>query len=247
VSEEGSGATVTGIGETLRQARISLGLDLEHAAEATNIRARYLDDLEGERFERLPAPVYTRSFLREYADLLGLDAELLVTWYDDEHRELVRPEIVARPTTTRRRPLFPGRGPIVVTAIGLAVIGVWAVGRSSDQSHVATPRVAALPPPPAQRSHPAPVTHHPARVAVVRASRGDCWISVRIGSRAGTVLREGMLAEGQTIRLGLQRTLWVRLGAPWNVVLSVAGRRVEPAHTTRPVNVLLSRSGVAAT
>ena len=247
MSEEGSGARLTGIGETLRQARVSLGLDLERAAEQTNIRARYLDDMERERFERLPAPVYSRSFLREYADLLGLDAELLVSRYDDEHRELVRPEIVARPTTTPRRRLFPGRGAVVVTAIGLALLGVWAFGLGSEQSQVAARRVGALPPPPAQRSRPAPVTHHPARVAVLRAARGDCWISVRIGSRAGNVLREGMLAEGQTIRLGLQRTLWVRLGAPWNVVLSVAGRRVEPAYTTRPVNVLLSRSGLAAT
>jgi hypothetical protein len=59
-------------------------------------------------------------------------------------------------------------------------------------------------------------------------------------------VREETLRPGETLRLGLQRRLWVRLGAPWNVALTVAGKRVTPPGTTQPVNVLLSRAGVAA-
>lgn len=237
---------MTGIGETLRQARASRGLDLDQAAEATNIRARYLGDLEDERFDRLPAPVYARSFLREYADVLGLDGDVLVARYEQEHRELVRPEIVARSATPLRRRRLPGRGPLAAIVVALAVLGVWAYGRGSDHARVSLPPVTAFTPPAAHAVRAAPVTHRPPQVAVLRAASGDCWVSVRVGSRAGAVVREGTLRTGETLRLGLQRRLWVRLGAPWNVALTVAGRRVAPPDTTQPVNVLLSRAGVTA-
>jgi cytoskeletal protein RodZ len=236
---------LTGIGETLRQARISLGLDLEQAADATSIRARYLDDLEAERFDRLPAPVYTRGFLREYADVLGLDADVLLAWYDQANRELVRPEIVARPTTRLpRRRGAAGRRTVIVTSIGLGALALWAYGRTSEPSPVTTfAHRAALVPPATRQAPAAQATRRPALVAVVSAARGDCWISVRVGSRDGTVVHEGMLREGQTVRLGLKRALWVRLGAPWNVDVRVAGRATKPLDSGRPMNVLLSRTG----
>lgn len=45
------------------------------------IRVRYLDALETERFELLPAGPYGRSFLREYAEFLGLDGDLFTAEY----------------------------------------------------------------------------------------------------------------------------------------------------------------------
>ncbi len=42
------------------------------------IRARYLEALEEERVDALPEGPYQRSFLREYAEYLGLDGDILV-------------------------------------------------------------------------------------------------------------------------------------------------------------------------
>ncbi len=66
------------IGTTLRNARIQRGLTIEQAAQDTRISPRFLEALEAEQFDSLPAPVYVRGFLRSYANYLRLDAAPLL-------------------------------------------------------------------------------------------------------------------------------------------------------------------------
>ena len=42
------------IGETLREARLRLRMDITEVEQATKIRAKYLRALESEEFDRLP-------------------------------------------------------------------------------------------------------------------------------------------------------------------------------------------------
>ena len=63
---------------TLRSARIQRGLTIEQVAQDTRISARFLEALENESFEELPAPVYVRGFLRSYGNYLRLDPAPLV-------------------------------------------------------------------------------------------------------------------------------------------------------------------------
>jgi cytoskeleton protein RodZ len=58
---------------TLRSARIQRGLSIEQVAQDTRISARFLEALEDEAFQELPAPVYVRGFLRSYGNYLRLD------------------------------------------------------------------------------------------------------------------------------------------------------------------------------
>jgi hypothetical protein len=62
-----------GIGMTLRSARIQRGVTIEQVAQDTRISARFLEALEDEAFDELPAPVYVRGFLRSYANYLRLE------------------------------------------------------------------------------------------------------------------------------------------------------------------------------
>lgn len=64
---------MSSIGETLRQERIRRNLDLDQISRELKISPRFLEAIEEERFERLPAGVFAKSFVRQYADLLGLD------------------------------------------------------------------------------------------------------------------------------------------------------------------------------
>lgn len=68
---------MTAVGETLRRERLRRNLDLDSISRELKISTRMLQAIEDERFERLPGGVFARSFVRQYARLLGLDeAEL---------------------------------------------------------------------------------------------------------------------------------------------------------------------------
>jgi hypothetical protein len=65
------------IGNSLREARLRQGFDLARVEDDTKVRAKYLQALEDERFEVLPAETYVKGFLRTYAEYLGLDGQLM--------------------------------------------------------------------------------------------------------------------------------------------------------------------------
>jgi len=64
-------ATLTGA--ELRGLREAHGVSLRQVANATKIGTRFLEYIEEDRFDLLPAPVYLRGFLQEYARTVGLD------------------------------------------------------------------------------------------------------------------------------------------------------------------------------
>jgi transcriptional regulator with XRE-family HTH domain len=92
------------LGKTLSQARVARGLTLEDCERDTRISKRYLDALEREDWRIFPAPVYSRAFLRTYAQYLGLSPVDLMRLYQQQTEEpqpVVKPlpEIPAAPAT----------------------------------------------------------------------------------------------------------------------------------------------------
>src|SRR5437660_1831931 len=68
-------------GEELRREREIRGISLKEIADATKISKRFLESIERNDHKTLPAPVFTRGFVREYARYLGLNAEEMVSRY----------------------------------------------------------------------------------------------------------------------------------------------------------------------
>ena len=137
------------IGETLREARMRAKIDVSEVEAATKIRAKYLRALENEEWGLLPGPTFVRSFLRTYADYLGLDSKLLVEEYRLRHEhpsELdlapITPNLGRERRVSRISPPRPSRGWI----IGLSVVAIIALlivigsvgGGKSEQGRVAT-------------------------------------------------------------------------------------------------------------
>ncbi|MCE9579102.1 MAG: helix-turn-helix domain-containing protein [Deltaproteobacteria bacterium] len=73
-------------GALLRQIREACGVELREVAERSKIGMAYLQALESETFHKLPASVYVRGFLAEYARILGLDGERVKASYLDRFR-----------------------------------------------------------------------------------------------------------------------------------------------------------------
>ncbi len=101
-------------------------LDIADVEASTKIRAKYLRALENEEFGLLPGPTYVKSFLRTYAEKLGLDPQLLVEEFRAKYEEPEPVEIqpiASPPRDARRRPGPPRFGPgAAIVAAGLALL-----------------------------------------------------------------------------------------------------------------------------
>src|SRR3954464_4640573 len=99
-----------GIGETLREARMRQRLDISDVEQRTKIRAKYLRALENEEFGMLPGPTFVKTFLRTYAEQLGLDPHALVEEYRGNYEggDDLAPQPLGPPAAMRRD---RGRGP----------------------------------------------------------------------------------------------------------------------------------------
>jgi curved DNA-binding protein CbpA len=75
-------------GEFLRRARESASLDLGTISEETKIGVTMLSYIEEERLDMLPAPVYLKNFVSQYAHCLGLDQEKVARSYLSRIRRL---------------------------------------------------------------------------------------------------------------------------------------------------------------
>lgn len=80
--ESGSHSALASFGEDLRREREIRGISLKEIADATKVSRRFLEALENNEHRTLPAPVFTRGFVREYARYLGLSAEDMVSRYN---------------------------------------------------------------------------------------------------------------------------------------------------------------------
>ena len=68
-------------GPDLKRIREARGVSLRHMANVTKIGTRFLEYIEEDRFGLLPAPVYLRGFLQEYARMVSLDPRRLAEAY----------------------------------------------------------------------------------------------------------------------------------------------------------------------
>jgi cytoskeleton protein RodZ len=131
------------IGATLREARMRARIDISEIEAETKIRAKYLRALENEEWGLLPGPAYVRSFLRTYAEALGLDAKLLLEEYKLRHERPSDHDLMPIGTSRRRGrggggamrpPREPRRIPpglIVGVIILLLVAALYALGKST--------------------------------------------------------------------------------------------------------------------
>lgn len=114
-------ADYVGLGEFLREARLRRNLTLAEIERDTRINREYLEALENEQYEILPAPVYARGFLRSYALHLGLDHEEVLSLLPTD---LPRPSGLEPLPGLRRRPgtAFPKLNFRVAAGIGGAAL-----------------------------------------------------------------------------------------------------------------------------
>jgi len=72
------------LGEKLKKLRSERRMSLGEVSRQTRIQVKYLEYLEEGVYNKLPANVYVRGFLKSYAEFLGVDERVLLRMYDKE-------------------------------------------------------------------------------------------------------------------------------------------------------------------
>jgi cytoskeletal protein RodZ len=169
-------------------------ISLRDIAERTKISLRYLEAMEQDRFDILPAPIFAKGFLREYARYVGLSPDEVVNHYlsvqgpQEGGEEGQSPEETrsGRERAGKTRSWTWGLFLLLAGALLLALVAAfawWAQKRRDDSS--------ALPPPPiaAPAAAPAPAAATPPREApnapleVALDFTADCWVDAVIDGK----------------------------------------------------------------
>lgn len=231
-----------GVGARLRRAREARGLSLSDVAEATKISHTALEAIERDDLKRLPGGIFTRAFVRAYAQLVGLDPDGTLQAFLAQSPEIAvetgalpPPE----PPPNAEPPRMRLRIRRIASAAGLpiAVVALYVLARPDPVEHrfllesrpLRASRVPALAvdtPPPAlggPRVVPAvAVERRPndGRIRVVLNPRGECWLSARLD---GDPAVSRLLAAGEELTLEAKQEIVLKLGDAGAVSITVNG------------------------
>lgn len=238
------------IGNTLREARMRRGLDILDCESATKIRAKYLRAMEEEQFDLMPSPAYVRGFLRTYAEFLDLDGRLVLDEYESRFGSTPAPEEGRRGGGARRerpvgtgtvgarqgRPRRRSEAQLLWLAIGgvtgVALIVWMGIGgtdespSSSDIPPAAGTAVRTADTPAETATTAAQATPASARkVAIAIEGAGDAgsWVEVRGKNAGGQVVYVGTLPPGDSREWRVNRSVWMRVGDPTGIEVTVDG------------------------
>lgn len=89
------------LGDTLREAREKQGLTYKDIEKGTSIRALYIEYIEKGEYDELPGDVYTKGFIRSYANFLKLDANALVQAFTAERHKGAAPAAQQKPAAPK--------------------------------------------------------------------------------------------------------------------------------------------------
>jgi hypothetical protein len=221
------------IGNSLREARLRQQLDFPELEQQTKIRSKYLQALEDEHFDVLPAPTYVKGFLRNYADALGLEGQLYIDEYNSRF-VTGEEDVPLRPRDYQRRPRPQTLGPrfqtravlLVLGAIAIVVVLVIGAAKFGSSNNPKVPGLNTAGQGPAkQRRHRAAA--RPMARLVLTATNGDSWVLVRAARKqrfSGTITQGHQLAF--TRKPNLYRSIWFAASKPQNLVARLNGRIV---------------------
>ena len=242
------------LGRTLRDAREASGLSLASLSEATNIRIGLLSEMEANNFKHCGGDIYARGHLRNIAVLIGLDPQILIDLYNDQHAvesqriqdSLVDNNVIQVP---REKKTLSWKVPAIASIAILAVIAVVqiVISNQSPTPVVApTPTVSASPLPSSSPSStaspsasvspsatptasvvvtPSPSPTHGPVTLVVSAPRGNSYIDIIVD---GKDVEKGSIFQGETKSYKGNTAISVYFSNPAGLDVTFNGKLLAP-------------------
>lgn len=249
-----SGSVVTSLGTLLREERRQQNVMLAEISARTRIGVAILQAIEDDQFESIPGGWYRQSFLRQYANALGLDAERVVADFKTQYDEPPLP----LPIPPHRKPRriwadLTWAAVFVIALAGLygaseatrAVLNSRRAGAVKKASKPSPPPAAANPatpiPPDVNAPKPlsptqtvaAPASTPPLAVHAAIKAIEPVWLSIKCD---GDIKYTGVLKGEQD--LDASATITAIVGNAGGLEISVNGRPVGPLGAHGEVQVL---------
>jgi cytoskeleton protein RodZ len=251
-------------GEELRRERVIREISLEEISAATKISLRLLSALEASDLSRLPAPTFTRGFIRAYARHLGIDPEEMVNAYLMDLKQGVNLEAPSGKRARPRSRFLRGRRATAGTIVGgvttiLLLLGLIASPERRPLPREARPAAALEPvafknvslssePAPAIREEPIPAERaepQPVRVSLLLECDEDSWAKL---TADGEIVYSGVIRRGESLRFEAREGFRLTLGNAGGVRVTVDGRSLQRlGESGEVVRDLPLPSGLAAT
>ena len=73
------------LGRTIRDAREAAHVSIESLSDSTSIRIGLLSEMESDNFKHCGGDTYARGHLRNIAQRIGIDPQILIDLYNDQH------------------------------------------------------------------------------------------------------------------------------------------------------------------
>lgn len=221
----------------------------------TKIRARYLRAMENEEWDVLPGPVYTKSFLRTYADYLGLDSRMLVEEFKrhfEAPAEHEPPPIASlrRERERERRPparLAPPPWMVIAAVLVAVAATLFVIGENNKNKpaqlsgihagvhhrrhHASRKKPRPAPPP------------KPKKVTLALVPTAPVYVCLLNGAHKALI--PGVTYDvGQTIPTETAVVFFLTLGNN-NILMKVNGKPVTVAPSATPISYHISAAGAS--
>ncbi len=202
-------------GDWLRRQREMREISLRDIADRTKISLRYLQAMEDDRFDLLPAPIFAKGFLREYARYVGLNPDEVVNHYlsvqqqgSTEEDGVKKDSTLSSQRPTRPKPVRNWTYGLFLLLAVLALIGMvaalywYAEHRRDDPSADVTPPPIAAPPAPETMPVSAPLVTPEGPKAPLEVNidlTSACWVEVSADGKR-VVAQEYAQGESETFK-----------------------------------------------
>ena len=232
------------LGSTIRDAREAARISLESLSDSTSIRMGLLTEMEDNNFKHCGGDTYARGHLRNIANRIGLNPQILLDLFNEEHSTekramqdlLVENNIMQVP---REKKTISWKVPALISVTVLFVIASAQIITSNQSSSpapaptVSSSKSAAPAPTPSQSAAttesaaPAPaVTSKSGPVSLTLvASRGNSYIHIIVD---GKTAEKGSMFQGETKSFTGKNVVSIYLSNPAGLDLTLNGKQLPP-------------------
>lgn len=227
------------LGSMISKARLDARLSIEDLSASTNIRVPLLREMEANNFANCGGETYARGHIRNIAQRLGIDPQIFLTAFEDEHMQadrsmqdmLVETNAMKQPDEVRKVS-WKVLATISVAALGIAGLVQIIVSNTSSpslpapvESATSTAVATTSATPKASPSEEATVSTGTGVEVVITAARAKSWLFV--SDATGRTLFSGQISTGITKTFTSDATLNFKIGNAGGVDLVVNGKKVD--------------------